>query len=192
MQETQVWFLGQEDPKEEGTATHSSILAWRIPWTEEPGGQQFIRSQRVGHDWVTKHNTQHTPLYIFIFLNNLCSQVLYCSLDLFLLPLYRKLSFCGRELSHIFKFDSNILLLFSCNMSLWKMKKWKSLSHVWLFVNPWTIAHQAPLSMGFSRQEHWSVLAFPSPEDLPNPRMEPRSPALQADSLPAEPQGIFA
>ena len=41
---------GQEDPLEEGTATHSSILVWRIPWTEEPGGQQSIGSQRVGHD----------------------------------------------------------------------------------------------------------------------------------------------
>ena len=50
-------------------------------------------------------------------------------------------------------------------------------------------AHLAPLSMGFSRQESWSGLPFPSPGDLPNPGMEPRSPALQADSLPAEPQG---
>ena len=51
---------------------------------------------------------------------------------------------------------------------------------------PWTIAHQAPLSMGFSRQEYWSGLPFPSPGDLPNPGIEPRSPALQADSLPTE------
>ena len=49
-QETQVQFLGQEDPLEEGMATHSSILAWRIPWTEEPGGLQSTGSQRVGHD----------------------------------------------------------------------------------------------------------------------------------------------
>ena len=50
MLETQVQFLGQEDPLEEGMATHSSILAWRIPWTEEPGGLQFIGSQRVVHN----------------------------------------------------------------------------------------------------------------------------------------------
>ena len=50
-QETLVWFLGQEDPLEEGMATHSSILAWRIPWTEEPGGLQSTGLQRVGHDW---------------------------------------------------------------------------------------------------------------------------------------------
>ena len=50
MQETQVRSLGWEDPLEKGTATHSSILAWRIPWTEEPGGLQSIGSQGVGHD----------------------------------------------------------------------------------------------------------------------------------------------
>ena len=48
MQETQVRFLGREDPLEEGLATHFSILAWRIPWTEEPGGLQSMGSQRVG------------------------------------------------------------------------------------------------------------------------------------------------
>ena len=60
-------------------------------------------------------------------------------------------------------------------------------SRVWLFATPWTVAHQAPLSMEFSRQEHWSGLPSPSPGDLPNPGIEPRSPsapALQADSLP--------
>ena len=50
MQETWVQSVGQEDPLEKGMATHSSILTWRIPWTEEPGGLQSIGSQRVGHD----------------------------------------------------------------------------------------------------------------------------------------------
>ena len=53
-------------------------------------------------------------------------------------------------------------------------------------VTPWTIACQAPLSMGFSRQEYWSELSFPSPGDLPDPGNEAGSSALQADSLPAE------
>ena len=53
----------------------------------------------------------------------------------------------------------------------------------------WTVAHQAPPSMGFSGQEHWSGLPFPSPGDLPNPGIEPRSPALQADALTSEPPG---
>ena len=52
-----------------------------------------------------------------------------------------------------------------------------------LFVTPWTVTCQGPLFMGFSRQEYWSGLPFPSPGDLPNPRVKPRSPALQAGSL---------
>ena len=56
-------------------------------------------------------------------------------------------------------------------------------------VTPWTAARQAPLSMGFSRQEYWSGLPCPSPGDLPNPGIKPRSHALQADSLPSEPPG---
>ena len=54
---------------------------------------------------------------------------------------------------------------------------------------PWTVPHQAPLSMGFSRQESWSGLPFPPPGDLPNPGIKPGSPALQPDSLPSEPPG---
>ena len=57
MWETQVWSLGWEDPLEEEMAIHSSILAWRIPWTEEPGGLQSRGSQRVGHDLATKRST---------------------------------------------------------------------------------------------------------------------------------------
>ena len=56
-------------------------------------------------------------------------------------------------------------------------------------VTPWTVAHQAPLSMAFSRKEYWSGLPFPSPGDLPDPEIKPGSPALQADSLPYELQG---
>ena len=65
----------------------------------------------------------------------------------------------------------------------------KSLSCVQLFVTPRTVACQSPLSMEFSRQEYWSGLPFPSPGDLPNPGIEPRSPALQAVSLPSKPPG---
>ena len=55
MQEMQVLFLGWEDPLEKEMATHSNILAWRIPWTEEPGGLQLMGSQRVRHDCATEH-----------------------------------------------------------------------------------------------------------------------------------------
>ena len=65
----------------------------------------------------------------------------------------------------------------------------KLLSCVRLFATPWTVTHQAPPSMEFSRQEYWSALPFPSPGDLPDPGIEPGSPALQADALPSEPQG---
>ena len=67
--------------------------------------------------------------------------------------------------------------------------KMKSLSRVRPFATLWTVAHQAPQSVGFSRQEYWSGLPFPSPGDLPNPGIEPRSPTLQADTLTSEPPG---
>ena len=64
-----------------------------------------------------------------------------------------------------------------------------SLSRVQHFATLWTVAYQVAPSMGFSRQEYWSVLPFPSPGDIPNPGIKSRSPALQADSLLSEPLG---
>ena len=64
MQKTWVWSLGQEDTLEKGMATHSSILAWRIPWTEGPGRLQSIRSHQVGHDWSNLARTQ-ARLWLF-------------------------------------------------------------------------------------------------------------------------------
>ena len=69
------------------------------------------------------------------------------------------------------------------------MSEVKSLSRVQLFATPWTVVYQASLSMGFSRQEYWSGLPCPSPGDLPDPGIKPRSLALQADALPSEPPG---
>ena len=63
-QESRVQSLGEEDPLEEGMATHSSILAWRIPRTEEPGGPQSIGLQRVGHDWS---DLPGVHIYLFFF-----------------------------------------------------------------------------------------------------------------------------
>ena len=63
------------------------------------------------------------------------------------------------------------------------------LSHVQLFETPWTVARQAPLSLGFSRQEYWRGSPCPLPGNLPNPGIETRSPTLQADSLPSKPPG---
>ena len=64
MWKTQVRSLGQEYPLEKEIATHSSVLAWRIPWTEEPGGLQFMGSQRVRHDLVTKQQCSLVQFYM--------------------------------------------------------------------------------------------------------------------------------
>ena len=63
-----IWSLGQEDPLEKGLATHSSILAWRIPWTEEPGRLQSMGLQRVGRDWVTNRpDCRKAFFFLFVF-----------------------------------------------------------------------------------------------------------------------------
>ena len=64
MQGTWVQSLGWEDALEKEMATHSSILAWRFPWTEEPGGLQSMGSQRVRHDWTTKHGKTHDEFHL--------------------------------------------------------------------------------------------------------------------------------
>ena len=70
-----------------------------------------------------------------------------------------------------------------------RKKKVKSHSRVRFFATPWTVAYQVPPSMEFFKQEYWSGLPFPSPRDLPDPAIKPRSPELQADALPPEPPG---
>ena len=103
--------------------------------------------------------------------------------------------------------DDAVKVLHSICQQIWKTQQWpqdwkrsvfiptpmkvkvKSLSSGWLFATPWTIAHQAPPSIGFSRQEYWSGWPFPSPGDLPNPGIKPGSPTLQTDALPFEPPG---
>ena len=79
----------------------------------------------------------------------------------------------------------------SVHALLEKWKKHQSLSRVQLFTTPLTVAHQAPLSMGFPRQEYWSSLPFPSPGDLPNPEIEPMSPALAGGFLTMSYQGAL-
>ena len=106
---------------EKEMATHSSVLAWRIPGTDEPSGLPSMGLHRVGHDWSDLAAAAAVP--------KLCPTS----------------------------------------------------------VIPWTVALQAHLSLGFSRQEYWSGLPFPSPGDHPNPGIKPRSPALKSDSLPYEP-----
>ena len=74
MQEIWVWFLGWEDPLEKGMAIYSSILAWKIPWKEEPGGLQSMESQRAGHYWATDTFTfpgrNEKPEILVLFIND--------------------------------------------------------------------------------------------------------------------------
>ena len=79
----------------------------------------------------------------------------------------------------------------ACPCRRYKKERVKSLSRVRLFATPWTVAHQAPLSMAFSRQEYWNGLPFPSPGDIADPGIKPRFPTLQADALPLSHQGRY-
>ena len=91
--------------------------------------------------------------------------------------------------SSLWKALFSIVIALHFDGKIYLKVKVRSLSRVQLFVIPWAIACKAPLSMGFSRQEHWSGLPFPSPGDLRELGIEPRSPTLQADSVPSEPPG---
>ena len=86
----------------------------------------------------------------------------------------------------------DVLVLFGLTMQWTLCCCPQSQRCVQVFVTPWTVAHQASLSMRFPRQECWNGLPCPPPVDLRNPRIKPRSPALQVDSLPSEPLGISA
>jgi len=171
MQEMRVWSPGREDPLEEEMATHSSIQAWRIPRTEEPGRLQSMGSKRV---ITTEHaHTEHKDVK-----------------DISFFPVPHPALGTNKTRKHVHKLAfSEVLTLAKVWDEKWKMKV-KSLSRVRLFATPWTVAYQAPPSMGFSRQECWSGLPFPSPGDLPDPGIEPGSPILQADALPSEPQSL--
>ena len=94
-------------------------------------------------------------------------------------------TFDDKVMSLLFNMLSRLVITFLPRSKV----KVKSLSRVLLFEIPWTVVYQASLSMGFSRQEYWSGLPLPSPGDLPDPGIKPKSPALQADTLPSEPPG---
>ena len=84
MQKTRVWSLGWEDPLEKGMAPHSSILAWRILWKEEPGGLQSMGSQRVRHDWATNFNNKVLPTNFYwgkIYNKICCFNHLKCTME---------------------------------------------------------------------------------------------------------------
>ena len=100
----------------------------------------------------------------------------------------------GKEVGGVFRMGEHMythggfMLMYGKTNTMKVKMKVKLLSRVRL-CDPWTVARQAPPSMGFSRQEYWSGLPFPSPGDLPDPGIEPRSPTLQADALTSAPPG---
>ena len=144
IQETWVWSLGREDSLEKGMATHSSILLWRIQ--REPGRLQSMRSPRVVHDWGTAAAAA----------KSLQSCLTLCDLVDRSPP--------GSPIPGILQARTlEWVAMAVSNEWKWKVKG-KSLSRVWLFVTPWTAAHQAPPSMGFSRQEYWRGVPLPSPD----------------------------
>ena len=163
MQETWVHFLGWEDPLENGMATHSSILAWRIPWTEEPGGLQSLGSQSVGHDWETNTLSSSPPTWAPFLVSctawrpwphNLASVPV-----MSILPSAPDLPFTDL-LCETLRFSAPIWMLgdwLILASSVFKGLHACVLSHlcrIWLCGTIWTVAHQFPLSMGFSRQEY--------------------------------------
>ena len=108
---------------------------------------------------------------------------------LHLILLLQKYTLCGSRLGRNIKNEVGAQRAATSAFSSQSESESEVAQRVGLFVTPWTRAYQASPSMGFSRQEHWSGLPFPSPKDLPDPGIEPRSPALQADALPPEPPG---
>ena len=194
MRETWVRSLGRADPLEKEMATHSSILAWRIPWTEKPGGLQSTGSQRVGHDWATELNWVIFDPVLFIFLSHsanqapnllsltecLCTHFLSISIDTTQASLILYLHFC--DISLVCDPLSGFSPSAPCAMlshpvksdPLWPHELWPT-----RLLCPW----------GFSRQEDWSGLPCPPPGDLPNPGIKHRSSTLQVDSLSSDARG---
>ena len=120
VQETGVQSLGWEDPLEKEMATHSSTLAWKIPWTEEPGRLQSMGLQRVRHDWATSLHFTSCISKAFGFWATF-----------------------SRSKSQNYQDNSSLLGdMHACVCML------RDFSHVHLFATLWAVAHQAPLSMG--------------------------------------------
>ena len=177
-------------------ATHSSVLAQRVPWTEEPSRLQTIGSQsrtglklfRTEHTWALHRASSRTrcappravsiKLSVKMFRNLLDSRLFVGDLLVCLfISLESFNNLCILSILNLHENDESMPCVCVCVC----VCMCQSLSHVQLFGTPWTVALQDPLSMGFSRREYWSGQSFPSPGGLPDPGIEPWSPALQTD-----------
>ena len=171
-------------------ATHSNILAWEIPRRVEPCGLQSKGSQSVGRDWMTKHKHRlfigHPWKPSISSLFEIRHVTPLKGRDLLEITQSWCIFYIMYQLIKIKMALLNYIFLISIQQTWSEVK---SLSRVRLFATPWTVAHQAPPSMGFSRQESWSGLPCPPPGDLPDPGIEPGPPTLQADALTSEPPG---
>ena len=150
----------------------------------------IVHWKRLSYLSLLFFGTLHSDGYIFLFLLCLCFSSFLSYLRIAqstILPFCISFSwgwFWSVPVVQCYESPSIVLQDMIITLIYWCGWKWKSLSHVWLFETPWHVQ-----SIEFSRPEYWSGYPFPSPGDLPNPGIEPRSPALQADSLPAETQG---
>ena len=190
MRETWVRSLDWEDPLEKGKATHSSILAWRSPWTVYSMGAQRVgqlsdsyftslpsrrEDMKVTHPFPKKGQAH---IWLMRHLKHQSG---------------RQKELGARSELLLGKYNAQHLRSKNNNQILKDFKrKGRLCFHQYVDIDiatPWTVAHQAPPSMGFSRQEYWSGLPFPSPGDLPDSAIELRSLALQADALTSEPPG---
>ena len=140
-------------------ATHSSVLAWRIPGTGEPGGLPCMGSHRVRHDWSDLAAAAAAGTSLEVQWLGLQTSPWIWSL--------------------VWELRSPWLCV-GVGVSVCVRARSQSLSHVWLSLTLWTIAHQTPLSMGFSGQEYWSGLPFPPLGHLPSSGIQPASPASPA------------
>ena len=155
MQETWVWFLGREDPLEKEVATHFSILAWRIPWSEEPGRLQSMGSQES--DMTEQLSTVRTHRHIHTHIC-MCVCIKCTSLDT-----RTYVCICVCVYIYIYKIYLSRYLV---------PKRVYVLSCNWLFLAPCTVAHQALLPMEFSRQEYQSRVPFPTLGYIPVSRIK--------------------
>ena len=151
-------------------APHSSTLAWKIPWTEAPGRLQSMGSRRVRQNWATS-----LSLFTFTFHFHALEKEMatHSSVLAWRIPGMVEpgglLSMRSHRVGHDWSDLAAAAVTKSCAT---------------LFMTPWTVACQAPVSVEFPKQEYWNELQFPSPGDLPDSGVEPMSPALQVDSLP--------
>ena len=180
-------------------------ITFRAPLSLEYSRQEYWNGLPFPTPGTMKTWTpSHMPIKLLlkVFLLIFLSIYTQCTLIIFILQLitfYKSLNSgfiykshtdksCFTKM-HLFKSTLKYILIDKCHQLIYTESESEVAKSCPILWTPWTVAYQAPLSMGFSRQAYWSGLPFPSPGDLPNPGIKPGSPALQADTLPSEPPG---